>query len=347
MTPVHPHIKNRVYPVGVQRFLQAVMTLAVAAYCLELALIWTTPEFGLRLLWFATIPLAPMVLLIAPNAWVSVCPISTVQTFSHRFGLNPRRRLSAKTTLRLQIAGWALMLLGIPSRHLLFNTVGRATFWTALGITAIVLIIGFLFRSMSGWCVGACPIRPVEVLYGQFALDRNRPEKCTVCTACIANCQRLVPEKSHGELLRNRLIAHMAKGFPGFVACYFLLDLLGLCQTEHRFFSGNVTELTIRLPQVGTVYGVMFAGFGLSWLTFQALERLGINERSIYRLVALSAFSAYYLGVAPEIREAWNWPLWSVPFLLAPPAAAMACVLLAPPTQTPSSKNVPISDPTP
>lgn len=145
-----PRLVDRYYPPFVQNLLRVSMAIALVVYGIVLALIAVRPEVGLRVLWFAAIPLAPMILLVAPNAWVSVCPISTVQTLSHRAGRNPARRLSAKATERLQVFGWVLMLAGIPTRHLVFNSVGWATFWTALAITGVVLVVGLSFRSLSG-----------------------------------------------------------------------------------------------------------------------------------------------------------------------------------------------------
>jgi len=318
-----PRTFDRPYAVPVQTLLQLVMTAAFVIYGVVLTLLVAWPEVGLRLLWFAVIPLAPMILLVAPNAWVSVCPVSTAQTVFHRFGRNPVRKLSARATERLQVFGWVLMLVGIPTRHLVFNTVGWATFATALAITGVVLVVGLSFRSLSGWCVGACPIRPVEVLYGQFALDRHRPEKCTSCTACIANCLRLVPERSHAELHRSPFIAQAAMGFPGFVAAYFLLDLLYVCNVEHEFLAGAASTVASWSAQTGIVYGVMFGGFAVSWLVFRALRGRVWDETTTFRAVALSAFSAYYLGVAPEICEAWGWSMWAAPALLVLPAAAL------------------------
>jgi ferredoxin len=321
------HALDRPYPAPVRSLLQAVMAVAFVVYGVVLALLFVRPELGLRVLWYAVIPLAPMILLVAPNAWVSICPISTAQTLAQRAGRRPDRRLSARATERLQVLGWILMLAGIPTRHLVFNTVGWATLATALAITGIALVVGLSFRSLSGWCVGLCPIRPVEALYGQFALDRHRPEKCTECTACIASCLRLVPERSHAELHRSRVIAQAAMGFPGFVAAYFLLDLLGLCPVEHEFLAGVRSTVTDWSRQATLVYGVMFGGFALSWITFATLRAAILDEATMFRAVALAAFGAYYLGVAPEICEAWGWSMWAVPALLVLPAAAMTCVL--------------------
>lgn len=309
-------------PLG-QRLLQSLMYLGLAGIALELALIALQPSLGLRVLWFATIPLAPMIILVAPNLWVSVCPLSTFETLPHRIFGQPKRRLPAALTERLQAFGWVLMFVGVPSRHLVFNVVGLATFATALAICGLALVVGVSFMSLSGWCVGACPIRPIEVLYGQYAIERNRPEKCTTCTGCIASCHRVMPERSHGELHRSRLTANLAMGFPGFVAAYFLLDLLGLCNTEHQFLAGTAPVVANWGSQVAMVYGVMGAGFAASWAVFRLLQPRLRDDAQLYRRVALAAFSAYYLGVTPEIREAWNMPAWSVPAMLSLPAAAL------------------------
>ena len=175
------------------------MFLGLAAIGVELALIALQPAIGLRVLWFATIPLAPMIILVAPNLWVSVCPLSTFETLPHRIFGQPKRRLPAGLTERLQVFGWVLMLVGVPSRHLVFNVVGLATFFTALAICGLALVVGVSFMSLSGWCVGACPIRPIEILYGQFAVEKNRPEKCTTCTGCISSCHRLARQSTRGS----------------------------------------------------------------------------------------------------------------------------------------------------
>lgn len=313
-------------PMG-QRLLQAGMLAGLAGLAVELALIAAQPAIGLRLLWFATIPLAPMILLVAPNVWVSVCPLSTVQTLSQRVLGMPTRRLPAGVTARLQALGWVLMLIGIPSRHLVFNVVGLATFGAAFAVCGVALVVGLSLSSLSGWCVGACPIRPIEVLYGQFAVERNRPEKCTTCSGCIASCQRVVPERSHGELQRSPLTANLAMGFPGFVAAYFLLDLLHLCNTEHQFLAGTTPVVANWYAQAALVYGVMAGGFAVSWAAFRLVRARLHDDATVYRAVALTAFSAYYLGAAPEIQEAWNWPGWSVPLLLLLPLTALVVVL--------------------
>lgn len=115
----------------------------------------------------------------------------------------------------------------------------------------------------------------------------------------------------------------MAMGFPGFVAAYFLLDLLNWCNIEHEFFAGTPSTVSNWFAQTGLTYGVMFAGFAVSWAAFSLLLKFLGDKKKVFRAVALTAFSAYYLGVAPEICEAWNWPMEVVPLLLVLPLAAL------------------------
>ena len=305
-----------------QSLLRAGAALGFVIYVALLPTLVLRPTLGLRLLWFLFIPLAPMFLLAAPNAWVSICPISTVQTLARRFGWNGGKRLSPDTSRTLQRVGWILMFVGIPSRHLIFNSSGPAVLAVAAPLTVLAFAVGVAFYSLSGWSMGACPIRPVEVLYGQLALDKNRPEKCTTCTGCVGQCIRLRPEDGGQELARERLTSVLTYGFPGVVAAYFLLDLLHICNTEHAFFG---TVAAVRTPvavQAVTVYGVMALGFLVSFVVLRGIERLGVSQRNVIKTAAVSAYAFYYLGVVPEIGEAWSlgaafeWIMVSVPFVV-------------------------------
>jgi hypothetical protein len=97
-----------------QWLLRAGAALGLALYLALLPTLALWPELGLRLLWFLFIPIAPMFLLAAPNAWVSLCPVSSVQTLARRFGWKRGRRLSPAASRRLQLLGWTVMFLGVP-----------------------------------------------------------------------------------------------------------------------------------------------------------------------------------------------------------------------------------------
>src|SRR5574341_1012807 len=222
------------------------------------------------------------------------------------------------------------MFLGVPSRHLIFNTNGAAVFAAATAVTLVALGAGLAYYSLSGWCMGACPIRPVEVLYGQLALDLNRPEQCMTCDACVAPCVRLRPERGSRELGSHPLIGALAYAFPGFVAAYFLLDLLNLCTAEQAFLAGTAAPRMHPLAHAGLVYGVMAAGSGISWAVVGGLGLAGVSQRARFRVAAVAAYSFYYLGVMPGILKAWSldlawgWALAPIPFLV------LCAVLLVP-----------------
>ncbi|MCH7905195.1 MAG: hypothetical protein IH944_11625 [Armatimonadetes bacterium] len=323
---------DRRYSDKVHKLILAVAALAAIIYAGLLPTIWIWPEFGLRFLWFLVIPLAPMVLLAAPNVWVSICPISTFQTLGRKLGWKGGKRLSPEVSAKLQTFGWALMFVGIPTRHLWFNTIGWATASVAIAITLVAVGAGLFYFTLSGWCVGACPIRPIEVLYGQFARERNRPEMCRICDACVPHCIRLRPEKADGELTRLPLALHLTFGFPGFVAAYFLLDLLYYCNVEHVFF-GTSTDAPAHMGiHALTVYGGMAAGFFVTFLLFHGLRAIGVNKKTLILSAAIAAYSFYYLGVVPEIVEAWALSSalgWAI---LAVPAIVLGTVLFVPGT---------------
>lgn len=313
---------ERVYVGRTRMLLRVGAALGLLIFLALPAVLLRAPKLGLQLLWFAFIPIAPMFLLVAPNAWVSLCPISTVQSIPRRLGWKGGAYLRPATSRRLQLLGWLLMLGGIPSRHLVFNSDGPAVMAAASLVTVAALAVGLACASLSGWCAGACPIRPVEVIYGQFARDRNRPEKCTTCDGCVASCVRVRPERGGRELGANAWTAAFAHGFPGFVAAYFLLDLLGLCTTERAYFRGDVAPPADRVAHALLVYGFMAAGFAASLLVFRVLARAGWSRSARFQAAAIAAYSCYYLGVVPEIvlvwslPPAWGWALLAMPLLV-------------------------------
>ncbi len=321
---------DRVYPPKMLLLLRLGAALGLVIFLALPPLLLVQPRLGLQILWFASIPVAPMFLLAAPNAWVSLCPVSTLQSLPRRLGWKRGIHLRPATSRRLQLLGWVLMLTGIPSRHLVFNTDGPGVMAAASLVTLIALGIGLACASLSGWCAGACPIRPVEVIYGQFARDRNRPEKCTTCDGCVAHCVRIHPDRGARELGASDWITNFVYGVPGFVAAYFALDLLGLCTSEQAFFRADVAPPPDRIVHALTVYGLMAAGFVFSWTLFGILGRLGISRTARFELAAITAYCCYYLGVVPEIVIVWNLPPVAGWFLMIPPLAVLMFVLFWP-----------------
>lgn len=320
-------LAQRVYPPKLRLVLRLVQVVGLVILAAILVGLVVQPALALKALWFAFIPLAPMVLLVAPNFWVSVCPVSTLQVLPRRVRAARPRQLSAGLTRSLQAVGWAAMFLGIPTRHLGLNVNGPALLLAVGAAAAVCLAFGQAANGLSGWCVGACPVRPIEVVYGQFALDLNRPEKCTSCNGCVASCQRARPERSASELDRLPLARHLCFGLPGFIAGYFALDFFGLCQEEGRFLVQGLAAGIPGWSQVGVVYGVVGLGWALSYGLFRSLEAGGVSRPVLYRALAVASYVLYYVGVVPEIVQIWQLPIGAMAVLGVVPAAVLAVAL--------------------
>lgn len=308
--------------------LLAAAGLLLVAYAGLLAALALWPGLGLRLLWFLCVPLIPLAALAAPNAWASVCPLSTAQTLARRLGWKGGRRLPHPLNRRLQLAGWLFMFAAVPSRHLFFNADAPSSLAAAAALTAAALAAGLACYGLSGWCAGACPVRPVEALYGLLSDERHRPEPCTRCTGCVAYCGRAARDFGVREFARSATVRGLAYALPGFVAAYFLLDATGLCTAERDLFGGRAHAPGGMLTRAAVVYGFTALGALASLALFGALAGLaGASHLARLRAAALAAYAFYYLGVAPELTAAWSLsPGWSFAFALLPltvPAALL------------------------
>jgi hypothetical protein len=303
--------------------------MGLLSWLLMTLLLLFTPRLGLQVLWYAIVPLLPMVFLVSPNIWVSICPLSTLQTLPGRLGLASPPRLNKEQTAILRTAGWCLMFLIIPLRHLWLNTEATVTLVLAVVVSVVALAFGFLTPGLSGWCEGACPIRPMEVIYGQLARDRRRPEICTSCSGCAPRCSRARPEYAGREFIAQPLSGKLVFGFPGLVAAYYLLDAWHLCTTEHAFY-GRAAPPESLLALTLTILGALAAGFFVSYTAFWLLKQRGFIKPRLFLWATAVSYVFYYCGIVPEIIEVWSLPgFWTLP-ILAIPLAILIMVALIP-----------------
>ena len=328
--PSKDRLIDRQYGPRALFLIRLVAAAGLAIWMSNLLLLLVAPRLGLQLLWYAIAPLLPMVLLVSPNLWVSICPLSTLQTLPGRLGLVSPPRLNKETTAFLRTVGWALMFTVIPLRHLWLNTLGTVTLALAVAISLVALGFGFLTPGLSGWCEGACPIRPMEVLYGQLARDRRRPEICTACTGCAPRCSRARPEYAGKEFIAQPFTGKLAFGFPGFVAAYFLLDACHLCNREHRFYGQVATAHESLFWLAFTVVAFLAVGFALSYAAFWLLTLRGHIKPRLFLWSTAVSYLFYYCGIVPEIVEVWSMAHWLVLPLLAIPLSLLLLVALVP-----------------
>ncbi len=242
------------------------------------------PDVGLKVLWSAVVFAAPMLFLLVPAFWMSVCPLATLQALPRRLGLDPARRVSPRGQMILATLACGLFLLLVPLRHPIFNIDGAAAL-VAIGLLgAVALGAGFLFRGMGGWCSGVCPIRPVEILYGQFTLESHRPETCRKCTGCVQACPWVDSSKIGQHIAGSRFTLLAALGFPGFVLGYFLVE------------DG---------ASAAASYAYAWGGWVASMALFLVL-RTRFDPIVLLRLAALSAFAIYYAMSIPRVAATWE-----------------------------------------
>jgi hypothetical protein len=274
------------YPPRVQNILRAASVISIAIVVVVLVTLAVDPDFGLRLVWSLIIPAAPLIFFLVPNIWVSLCPFAIMQSIPRRLNLPRHKELTQSQTRWLRLLGWGLLFTMVPARHLLFNYDAQILLLTTLVLATVAFYFGFNYRGLSGWCMGTCPIRPVEMMYGQFTPERCRPEICTDCEECNENCSRLRVQSREVLEANNAQFKYLIFAFPGFVLGYYLTG----------------PEMNA-LALYGVIYGLSLASlaaFGFIDLCFSNLRIM--NHAIIMALVI------YYAFAIPGLVEAWSLP---------------------------------------
>ena len=254
-------------------------------------------ETTLRVLWYAVIPVLPLVFLLQPKLWRNACPLATVGTLATP--ISRGWRLDARLAHWTVPAGILLLAVLVPARRFLFNGSGPALAVVILGVAALAFGAGFLFDRKAGFCNGLCPVLPVERLYGQRPAIRVETAHCATCSLCtVPGCLDLMQAKSIPQILgpaRNSgrwpatPYGAFAAAFPGFVLGYFLVP-------------------DVSLAEAGRVYGVILGTALASWAIVATLVGLARIPSSI-AMPALGglALVIYYWFGSGSIAAAWHW----------------------------------------
>ena len=283
------------YPPRFQYSLRAASIGSIAILAVVLATLAVDPNLGLKLVWSLIIPAGPLIFFLIPNIWVSLCPFAIMQSVPRRLNLTRKKDLTEKQTHWVRMLGWGLLLTMVPARHLLFNHDGLILLLTTLVLVTVVIFFGFNYKGLSGWCMGACPIRPVEMMYGQFTPERCRPEVCTVCEECNENCSRLRVQSREVMEANNARYKYFIFAFPGFVLGYYVTG----------------PEMSA-LSLYGVVYGLSLASLTLFGLIDLRYPNLRIMSHAI-----IMALVIYYAFAIPGLVEVWALPAVTTSFMYA------------------------------
>lgn len=254
--------------------------------------LWIKPEIGLIIFWDVLIPLAPLIMVLAPGVWRNVCPLSSVSLISQYLGYSRRKRLPRRMQARLAVTGTVLLLLIIPLRHLFFNSSGSATAILLLGISTVAFICGLFFDWKSAWCAGLCPVHPVEKLYGSRSVHSYPNAHCHNCYNCSVPCPDSTVDffNDQKKATKTNQISQLifCGGFPGYIWGWFQIpDLKGIYSTS------DLIQL----------YLLPVTGFLISLTVFILMKRLmprHHEHRLIYGYIAL-AISTYYWHRIPAL----------------------------------------------
>lgn len=292
-----------------------VQSLVLGTGIFMVAMLLFQPELGLYLLWDVLIPVAPVLLVVAPGVWRNVCPLGTFSLLPARFKFSKQRRLSRRTQSIFFGISVLLLLVIVPARHVVLDQYGVVTGIVLVAVAALAFALGMVFDWKSAWCSGLCPVYPVEMLYGTKPIVRVPNVQCTTCTGCVSPCRdskiATMPRDVDRTNFRGVMSGLFVGGFPGFVLGWYLVPP----NLEIASLSSWITA-----------YAYPFAGFGLSVLVyFVVIFRL--RRRVADLLFATIAVCVYYwfklpvvFGLSGDVRHALidlsqhaaPWAIWVV-----------------------------------
>jgi len=183
------------------------------------------PSIGLLLFWNILIPVAPLLLVLAPGLWRNVCPLATTNLLPRHLNLSKQKKLTFKQSGTLNLIAVVSLYVIVPLRHAIFNNNGPATALLIVTMAIIGVVAGLFYEWKSVWCSGLCPIHPVEKLYGQNVLITVPNAHCDKCMKCVTPCPDSTPNinpASSSKTIYHQITAFLiVGGLPGFIWGWF------------------------------------------------------------------------------------------------------------------------------
>jgi hypothetical protein len=258
------------------------------------ATLWLQPKIGLLIMWNMLIPIAPVLIVVAPGLWRNICPMATFSLLPRRFGFSQQKIPSRGVLALLSVAGLVALLLIVPLRHISLDTDGKMTVLMLVLSAGIAFSLGTLYEWRSGWCNSLCPIHPAEKLYGSspaIMLQNARCDSCKKCTLFCPDATRSMNPSITGPMQLEKYAGHiMIGGFAGFIwGWYRLPDYPG----------------TVGMTEIISAYLWPFAG-ALVTLAIYAAARTWIFRSKpahgmLVKVFATAAVSTYYWYRIPSL----------------------------------------------
>lgn len=265
----------------------------LAGVLLILALLFQ-PTLGITLMWNILIPLAPLLIVVAPGLWRNICPMATFSLLPRHFGLSRKKLPSRRWIDALGLGSLIALALIVPLRHLYLDTNGPLTALMLLLAAAFAWAMGMAYEWRSGWCTSLCPIHPVEKLYGfspALCVDNARCDSCRKCTRPCPDWTRSLTPLSAPRSPLDGVIGHLLTGgFVGFIWGWNQLpDYQGV----------------VGWRELASSYLCPFASAGVSLLIYslaqRALHRVKAAHDQVVRIFATAAVITYYWYRLPAL----------------------------------------------
>ena len=270
--------------------------------------LFVAPQTGLLMFWRLSVPLLPVIFLIAPGLWRNVCPLAATNQLPRLFKFS--RALTAPNWF--QEYGYVIGFVGLfvlaSSRKWLFNYSGPATALLILAALAGAFLGGLFFKGKSGWCSSICPLYPVQRLYNQTPFATIPNSHCETCVGCTKNCYDFNPGVAYladlydDDRYYSGYRKFFAAAIPGFIVAYF----------------------TLSDPSAIAAIPVMYSQFALYMIVSVGLFFLldvffKVTPNKLTALCGAAAFNLFYWFSLPKWVETFGslfgltlpaWPAW-------------------------------------
>jgi hypothetical protein len=272
----------------------AVQTIVLYGGIMLVGLLLFRPALGIAIMWNVLIPVAPVLVTVAPGLWRNICPMSTFSLLPRRLGLSLKLKMPASVAAVLGLISVVALFTIVPLRHICLNTNGPMTVVMLVSAASIAALMGLLFEWRSGWCTTLCPIHPVEKLYGTQPAITLKNARCDMCAQCTTPCPDSTPSMT--PLITGP--SKLQKAIGNFMVGSFFGFVLGWFQVPDYYGPIGNTEIIAS-------YAYPWIGAAICYAVFKVLER-AVGEdpqrrRILYRIFAAAAVSTYYWYRVPAL----------------------------------------------
>ena len=271
---------------------QALRVGSLIAALVVAGLLIAAPDTGLFVMWQLTIPLLPLLFMVAPGLWRNLCPLAASNQTPRVLGIT--RALKPPEWLKEHgyLIAISLFVLFVVLRKVGLDDSGPASALLLLGAMTGGFVGGMLLKGKSGWCSTMCPLLPVQRIYGQtpFALVGN--SHCRPCVGCVKNCYDFNPRAAYLADLndadsywsgRRRVFVG---AFPGLVLAFFTVPGDGWAM-------------------VASVLAYMAVSAASFWVLDSFVK---VSSHTLTTLYGALAFCLFYWHAGPGLVDAVGGP---------------------------------------